>query len=209
MNPIRVLIVDDHDVVRSGLGMILAVEKDIEVVGAARDGEEGLEMVGDLAPHVAVVDYQLPKMSGVELCEEIVKRHPEIPVVMLTTYLDDTVVRGAMDAGAKGYVCKDIEATELVSAIRSASKGHSPLDPKVAGRMMKWAQGKISRSGELSEREIQVLRLVAKGSSSSEAAEALGVGLPTVKTYIRRAMVKLDCRTRSQAAAVAARRGLL
>lgn len=208
----RIVLVDDHEIVRVGLTTLLQRDSRIDVVGTASTGEEGLEMVRRLEPDVAVVDYALPGMSGVEVCERIVARHPEIPVVILTTFLDDQVIRGALHAGAAAYVCKDVDGMELKKAIHAVARGESVLDPKVAGRVMRWSRAKqrLLEDGQvaLSPRETDVLRLIARGVGTKDISSELGITENSVKTYVRRTMIKLGCNSRAQLAVLAARRGL-
>lgn len=208
--PTQVVVIDDHEIIRVGLRSMLDRERDINVIGTAETGERGLELVEHLQPDVAVVDYNLPGMSGVELCAEIASRWPSIHVVMLTTFLDDAVIRNSLDAGARAYVCKDVEGRDLKRAIRNVTNGESVLDPKVTGRVIRWARARSSsHASPLSKREVDVLRLVARGFSNREVAEQLLVSVNTVKTCLSRAMRKLGCHNRSQSVALAARRGLL
>jgi two-component system response regulator DevR len=211
MRPSRVIVVDDHEIVRAGLRALLERETDIHVVATAATGEEGLALIEDVQPDIAVVDYSLPGMSGVELCEEITARYPGVAVIMLTTFLDDEVILRAVEAGARAYVYKDVEASELKRAIRTVAKGEAVLDPKIAGRVLRWAHKRRYGGGPqtLSVRETEVLRLVAKGESNKEIAAHLALTENTVKTYLRRALEKLNCTSRSEAAAAAAKRGLL
>lgn len=211
MRPIRVLVIDDHEIVRMGLRALLGREQDIHVVGMAASGDEGLQLVEELMPDVAVVDYSLGPLSGVEVCEQITARHPEVPVIMLSTFLDDEVIQRSIQAGAKAYVYKDVEGRDIKRMIRSVAEGQAVLDPKVAGRVMGWATRQRPQAGttSLSSREIEVLRLVARGVSNPEIARELQVSLNTVKTYLRRALEKLNCKSRAEAAAVASRLGLL
>ena len=210
MPAVRVVIVDDHAIVRAGLAALLGREPDIHIIGMAASGDEGLHLVAELTPDVAVLDYSLPGMTGVELCERIVREVPGVAPIILTTYLDDVVVRRAIEAGARAYVYKDIEATDLVRAIRAVARGGAVLDPKVAGRVAKWAgQRRFAGDPPLSTRETEVLRMVARGSQNRQIAVELGVTENTVRTYVRRILFKLGCTSRSEAAAVAARRGLL
>lgn len=210
MRPIRVLVVDDHEIVRSGLQQLLAKDKDLHVVGLVETGEEALRVIPAVTPDVALVDYRLPGMSGVELCEQITNTHPDVSVIMLTTFLDDGVIEGALRAGAKAYLYKEIEARDLHQAIRSVMKGEGVLDPKVAGRVMGWAKKRRRNDQQaLSVRETDVLRLVAKGCATKEVAYKLGLTENSVKTYLARAMGKLNCHSRSQAAAAATKMGLL
>jgi DNA-binding NarL/FixJ family response regulator len=211
MSPVRVVVVDDHEIIRAGLSALLGRESDIHVVGMASTGEEGLELIADLKPDVAVVDYSLPRMSGVELCEEVVKQHSDTAVVVLTSFMHDEVILKAVEAGAQAYVYKDVEGRELKRAIRAVANGEAVLDPKVTARVLRWAHRRSVGYGDgaLSLREIEVLRLVARGGTNRKIADEMHVSENTVKTYLRRALEKLDCHSRSEAAALAAQRGLL
>lgn len=208
---VRVVVVDDHEIVRAGLAAMLSREADFKIVGTAEDGEEGFEMISAMRPQVAVIDYSLPRMSGVELCEKVLVDLPGTACIVLTGYTHDDVILKAMEAGAKAYVCKDIDGSELKRAIRAVVDGGAVLDPKVTSRVMQWAHRRNTGYGDdtLSLREIEVLRLVARGGTNRDIAESLHVSENTVKTYLRRALEKLNCHTRSEAAATAARRGLL
>jgi DNA-binding NarL/FixJ family response regulator len=211
MVPVRVVVVDDHEIIRAGLSALLEREPDIHVVGTASSGEGGLAVIADLKPDVAVVDYSLPRMSGVEVCEEVVQQHPDTAVVILTGFMHDEVVHKALEAGARGYVYKDIDGRELKAAIRAVAKGEAAFDPKVTTRVLRWAHRRSVGYGNdaLSLREIETLRLVANGATNKDIAGSLHVSENTVKTYVRRALEKLDCHSRSEAAVLAARRGLL
>lgn len=210
MRPVRVVVVDDHEIVRAGLAALLGREPDIHVVGLLEDADAALRAIDELSPDVAVVDYRLPGMSGVELCERIVSSQPGVAVIMLTTSLEDAVIEGALRAGARAYVYKDVDARELKNAIRAVSRGEAVLDPKVAGRVAAWARERHDAgSGALSVRETEVLRLVARGAHNKEISAELNLSDNTVRTYLRRILSKLECQSRSEAAAIATRRGLL
>jgi DNA-binding NarL/FixJ family response regulator len=210
MMPIRVVVVDDHEIVRAGLAALLGRESDIEVVALVAEGREAIHTVATLRPDVAVVDYRLPGMSGVEVCERLHAEHPQVAVIMLTTFLDDDVVRGALQAGARAYVYKDVDARELKTAIRAVARGEAVLDPKVAGRVATWAQRRHdARTTALSVRETEVLRLVARGAHNKEISAELHLSDNTVRTYLRRILTKLECQSRVEAAALATQRGLL
>lgn len=211
MAPVRVVVVDDHEIVRTGLSALLSREPDVHVVGSAATGEEGLRVIAEFQPDVAVVDYSLPRMSGVEVCEEVVRRYPDTAVVILTAFAQDEVVLKAIEAGAKGYVYKDIEARDLKRAIRSIAKGDAVFDPKVTARVLRWAHRRSTGYGDntLSLREVEALRLVATGATNRDIADSMHLSENTVKTYLRRALEKLNCHSRSEAAVLAARRGLL
>jgi DNA-binding NarL/FixJ family response regulator len=211
MAPIRIVVVDDHEIVRVGITALLSREDEVQVVGAAATAEEGLALIREVEPDIAVVDYSLPGMSGVELCERVTVRFPKVAVILLTTFLDDDVIMRALEAGARAYVYKDVEAVDLKRAIRTVARGEAVLDPKIAGRVAAWAhRRRFSAHDEpLSLRETEVLRLVTRGASNKEIATELYISENTVKTYLKRVLTKLDCHSRSEAAAVASRRGLL
>jgi len=209
-SPIRVVVVDDHEIVRVGVRSLLDREHDINVVGTAASGERGFELIGTLRSDVAVLDYNLPGMSGVELCSEIVRRWPDIHVVILTTFLDDNVIRNSIDAGAKAYVYKDVEGRDLKRAVRSVAAGDPVIDGRAAARVLRLARtGSSGDTVALSGREVDILRLVSRGLTNRAIGDELGISINTVKTCLARALNKLGCHTRTAAAAVAAKRGLL
>lgn len=195
--------------------MLLAREDDIHVVGVAATGEEALGLIEELHPDMALVDYGLPKMSGTELCSTIVENYPDTAVIIITNFLRDEIVRRCLEAGAKGYVYKDIEGRELKRAIRSVSQGMSFLDPKVAGRVIRWAKktGRradiVKGSLSLTPREDEILRLVAKGASDGDIAKKLGLSRNTVKSHVSRIRAKLDVHSRAEAAVTAWKSGLI
>ncbi|MHB8464961.1 MAG: response regulator transcription factor [Acidimicrobiales bacterium] len=211
MPAIRLVVVDDHEIVRAGLSALLAADPEIHVVATASDGPTALAAISEIRPDIAVVDYSMPGMTGLELCSELASRCPGVAVIILTTFLSDEVVSGAIEAGAKAFVSKDVDASDLKRAIRSVARGESVLDPKVAGRVADWAhrwrRGPLDHP--LTARETDVLRLVAVGSTNRQIAERLVLSENTVRTYLKRLLFKLECHTRSEAAAVASRRGLL
>lgn len=212
MPALKVVVVDDHEIVRAGVVALLNKEPDITVVGSAATGDGALHLIGRHGADVAVLDYSMPGMTGSELCEEIKRRFPGVAVVILTSYLDDNVVANVMRAGARAYVYKDVVASDLVGAIRSVAAGRPVIDHRVNRDAIDVAdvrRARRSRSDPLSIREIEVLRLVARGSSNKDIAIALNLTENTVKTYLRRALEKLECNSRSQAAAIAVQRGLL
>lgn len=207
---VRVVVVDDFEIVRIGLSSLLDREPDIDVIGLAETGERGAELIASVAPDVAVIDYVLPGMSGIELCEHVSENHPDVSVVMLTTYMDTEFIRSSIEAGAKAYVYKDVEAKDLKRAVRAVSRGEALLDTRVVGQVMRWARRDGTRGGgALAPREIAVLRLVSRGATNEEIAAALHLSANTVKTYVTRALRKLGCNTRGEAATVAAKRGLI
>lgn len=206
----KLLAVEDHEIARAGLSSVVAGDPEIHLLGMAADGLEALRLIEELRPEVVLVDYRLPRMSGTQLCEEIVIRYPEAAVLMLTVYLDDDIVRSAVEAGARGFLSKDVAAADLRRAIKSLARGDAVLDPKVAGRVMRRMKGtRLDRERALSPREVEVLRLVARGATNPEIARTLHLSSNTVKTYLQRSLRKLGCQRRTEAAAVATRWGLL
>ena len=205
---VRLVVIDDHEIIRAGLIAVLSREPDLFVVGDAANGADGVALVAAYKPEVAIVDYRMPGMSGVEVCREITAHHPATKVVMLTTMLTDEVVRQSLDAGARAYVYKDVQAAELKRAVRAVAAGHMVIDPHAASRVVRWAnQGLTWLDKPLSTRELDVLRLVADGATNPGIAEALGISENTVRTYLRRAHLKLGSHKRGEAALAADRRG--
>jgi len=205
---IRILIVDDHSVVRQGLRMFLALDNDLEVVGEAADGAEALRRVRELKPDVVLMDLLMPVMDGITAIAAIRKEMPETEVIALTSVLEDASVIGAVKAGAIGYMLKDTQAEELCRAIKAAADGQVQLSPKAAARLMR--EVRVPDSPEtLTERETEVLRLLARGQSNKEIAQALSIGEKTVKTHVSNILAKLGVQSRTQAALYAVRIGLV
>jgi len=205
---IRVLIVDDHSVVRQGLRMFLSTDTELQVVGEAGSGAEAVAQAEALQPNVILMDLIMPGMGGVEAIEIIRKKYPEIEVIALTSVLEDDAVVGAIRAGASGYLLKDTESDDLVKAIRAASAGQVQLSPKAAERLMREIRAPESPE-KLTDRETDVLRLLAQGKSNKEIARALNLGETTVKTHVSNILTKLNVPSRTQAALYAVRIGLV
>ena len=204
---IRVLIVDDHPVVRDGLRGVLAGEPGMEVVGEAGDGAEALARVADAEVDVVLMDLRMPTMGGVEAIKELRHLAPAVRVLVLTTFDTDRDVLPAIEAGATGYLLKDTPRAELVRAVRAAHRGEAVLSPAVAGRLMGQVRGPEPEL--LSARELEVLALVAAGSTNREAAQRLFISEATVKTHLLRAFAKLGVDDRTRAVTVAMERGIL
>lgn len=205
---IQILIVDDHSVVRQGLRMFLSLDPDLEVVGEASNGAEGLQLARELRPHVVLMDLLMPVMDGVAAIAAIRRELPEVEVVALTSVLDDASVFGAIRAGAIGYLLKDTEAEDLCRAIKSAAAGQVQLSPQAAARLMR--EVRVPESPEaLTQREIEVLRLLAQGLANKEIARELGIGEKTVKTHVSNILSKLGVLSRTQAALHAIQIGLV
>jgi two-component system, NarL family, response regulator LiaR len=205
---IRVLIVDDHAVVRQGLQMFLGLDPDIEVVGEAADGREAIRLTENLHPDVVLMDLLMPVMDGHAATETIRQRMPDVEVIALTSVLDDASVSGAIRAGAIGYLLKNSDAEELRRAIKAAARGQVHLSPEAAARLVKEIRIPGSPEG-LTERETSVLRLVAKGHANKEIARELKIGEQTVKTHVSSILSKLQLRSRTAAALYAVDRGLV
>ncbi|MGH3102557.1 MAG: response regulator, partial [Gaiellaceae bacterium] len=209
---IRVLIADDHAVVRQGLRTFLGLQEEIDVVGEAADGEEALAAVEELGPDVVLMDLVMPRMDGVEAIRLIRERRPSTRVIVLTSFVDDDKVFPAVRAGAAGYLLKDVQPQELVSAIRTVHGGEALLHPAVAARLMEEfaAAGERPRRSELlTPRERQVMRLIARGLANKAIARELEVSEKTVKTHVSNILGKLGLTDRTQAALYAVREGIV
>ena len=206
-HPIRLLIVDDQRLMRDGLHTILDFEDDIEVIGEAENGAEALERYAALAPEVVLMDIRMPVMDGVEAIRALMKQDPAARVIILTTFDDDQYVFDGLRAGALGYLLKDVSGEELAAAVRTVAAGGALIDPsvtrKVVAEFMRMpgrpAEPGPSGQGELSERELDVLRLVAAGHTNREIADALFLAEGTVKNYVSNILAKIDARDRTQA----------
>ena len=208
----RVLITDDQRVVREGLAIIVEGFAETEVVGQASDGAEALSLVESTAPDVVLMDLRMPRMDGVEATRAIRERHPEVAVVVLTTYADDESIVAALTAGAAGYLTKDAGRDDIRRALEAAVAGQTVLDPAVQATLLKAAQQGSARPlalpDDLTDREAEVLGLIASGLTNQEIAERLFVAETTVKTHVNRIFAKTGSRDRAQAAVYAHRHGL-
>jgi DNA-binding NarL/FixJ family response regulator len=205
---IRVLVVDDHPVVRSGLVGMLGVADGLEVVGEAADGDEALARVAADEPDVVLMDLRMPRRDGVSATEAILARHPGVKVLVLTTYDTDTDILRAVEAGATGYLLKDTPHAELVDGVRAAARGETVLAPPVAARLMSRMRTPAPGTAP-SPRELEVLAAVARGLSNAEIGRELYIGEATVKTHLQRLFGKLGVDDRTHAVTVAIERGLL
>ncbi len=205
---IRVLIVDDHAVVRQGLNMFLSRDPELEIIGEANNGQEAVARVAELAPDVVLMDLVMPVMDGIAAIKIIRSQHPETEVVALTSVLEDAAVIGAVRAGAIGYLLKDAEADELRRVIKAAAAGQVQLSPQAAERLMREIRAPDSPE-KLTEREAEVLRLLALGKANKEIARALTISETTVKTHVSNILAKLGLSSRTQAALHAVRIGLV
>jgi DNA-binding NarL/FixJ family response regulator len=203
---IRVLVAEDHAVVRSGLERLLATTPDIDVVGAAADGAEAVALAAELAPDVVLMDLSMPNMDGIEATTRILTENEEIQVVVLTSISDREKIEAALDAGAIGYLLKDAEPDEVIRGINAAARGESPIAPKAA-RALLTARGQRPES-RLSERELEVLRCVAEGLPNKLIARRLGISEKTVKAHLTRVYQQIGVTDRTQAALWARERSL-
>jgi len=209
---VRVLITDDHKVVRRGLRGFLELDPELEVVGEASNGEEAVRMSHELSPDVVLMDLLMPVMDGIEATGEIRRWMPEVEVVALTSVLEDAAVTGAIKAGAIGYLLKTTEADELCEAIKAAASGQVRLAPEAAARLMREVRAPASPDAltePLTGRETDVLKLIARGRANKQIARELFVATSTVKTHVNNLYRKLGVSSRTQAALYAARVGLV
>ncbi|HSE45028.1 MAG TPA: response regulator transcription factor [Gemmatimonadales bacterium] len=205
---IRILIADDHDVVRQGLRMFLSEDPEMEIVAEARNGAEALQLAKEARPDVVLMDILMPVMDGITATAELRRQLPETEVIALTSVLEDAKVVGAIKAGAIGYLLKDTHADELCRAIRAAVEGEVQLSPEAAARLVREVRAPESPE-TLTERETEVLRLLAEGKANKQIAAALAIGENTVKTHVSSILEKLGVQSRTQAALYAAQIGLV
>ena len=204
----RVLITDDHGVVRQGLRMFLSLDPDIQVVGEASNGREALAMVRDLEPDVVLMDLLMPIMDGISATKAIRSELPDVEVIALTSVLEDASVTGAVRAGAIGYLLKDTDAEELGRAIKAAAEGRVHLAPEAAARLMREVRAPENPEA-LTDRETEVLKLLARGKANKQIAGNLYVSEKTVKAHVSSILMKLGVQSRTQAALYAVRTGLV
>lgn len=211
---IRLLIIDDHEMVREGLKAMLTAEADFEIVGVAANAEQALELIERLRPDVILLDVRLPGESGIDVCRTVTERYPETAVIILTTFTDETLVAQCIQAGARGFIVKDIERFDLKRSIRAVARGEAAIDPKAAvavlAQLRRVPQVKQEPSLELlSPQQIVILRLVAQGLSSREIATQLYLSENTVKGYVQEILHRLGVKNRTEAVMVAVKQGWL
>jgi DNA-binding NarL/FixJ family response regulator len=204
---IRILLADDHSVVRQGLKMFLSLDSDFEVVGEAPDGAQALRMARELQPDVVLMDMLMPVMDGITATGHIRKEMPDTEVIALTSVLEDGAVVGAIKAGAIGYLLKDTQQEELIRAIKAAAAGQVQLAPQAAARLMREVRAPDAPQA-LTDRETDVIKLLAQGKANKEIAMELVIGEKTVKTHVSNILLKLGVQSRTQAALYAAQNGL-
>jgi len=215
MGKIRIVIADDHAVVRQGTRSLLEREKDLEVVGEAADGEEAVKIVDQLNPDVAIIDIAMPKLNGVEVTRQIKPRHPSTAVLILTAYDDDEYIFALLEAGAAGYLLKDVDSQEVVRAVRAVHTGESVLHPAIARKVISRLTSPATKVGEekptveLTEREMEVLKLAARGMSNSDIASKLFISMRTVQGHLSSIFNKLSVGSRTEAVFQAVKRGWL
>ncbi|KDA05416.1 LuxR family transcriptional regulator [Microbacterium sp. CH12i] len=206
---IRVIVADDHPIVRSGIVGLIALDADIEVVGEAADGVEAVELARTLRPDVVLMDLRMPRLTGAEATAQLAEELPEVRVLVLTTYETDDDILGAIEAGASGYLLKAAPQEQIVAGIRSVADGHTVLAPSIAATLVTRMRSAPAERPQLSPRELEVLKLVATGLSNPAIARALFIGEATVKTHLLHVFEKLDVSDRTRAVTLALELGLL
>jgi DNA-binding NarL/FixJ family response regulator len=209
----KLVVCDDQATVRDGLVMLLKLEPDIEIVGTAEDGAEAVDMVADKGPDLVLMDLKMPIMNGVEATRQITATYPDVKVLVLTTYADDEWVFDAIQAGASGYLLKDTPREELIKAVRGTVTGRTYVDPSVAGKVLEQVSSRQTQpatliTSKLTEREAEVLRLIAKGLSNADIADRLFLSDGTVRNHVSAILSKLGVSDRTQAAVIAIQHGL-
>ncbi len=210
--PIKIVIADDHPIVREGLATVLGMEEGLKVVGQAVNGVEAVSLARDLRPDVMLMDLQMPEMDGVQAIREIKARSPEIGIIILTTFDTDEYIFAGIEAGARGYLLKDSPPTQVLEALRAVHRGDSLIQPSVATRVLdRVSQQAHGTAPEqvLSTRETEVLQLISTGAANKEIAAQLLIGESTVKTHVIHILNKLGVKGRTEAAVEAARRGII
>jgi len=208
-DPIRVLVVDDHKVVRKGLRIFLSIAAEIEVIGEARNGAEAVEKTAEHRPDVVLMDLKMPVMDGPTAIKQIRTAHPDVQIVALTSFHDESLAQQALEAGAIGYVFKDADEEELISAIQLAGKGQGVIAPEIIQALVKRPDHNIRYQARLTDRERGVLGLVARGMTNPTIASRLSISVSTVSFHVHNILGKLDAKTRTEAATIAAREGLI
>jgi two-component system response regulator DevR len=211
---IRLLIIDDHEMVREGLKAMLTSESDFEIVGDAANAEQALELIERSRPDVILLDVRLPGVSGIDVCRTVTEHYPETAVIILTTFTDESLVAQCIQAGARGFIVKDIERFDLKRSIRAVARGEAAIDPKAAvavlAQLRRGPQVKQEPSPDpLSPQQIVILRLVAQGLSSREIATQLYLSENTVKGYVQEILHRLGVKNRTEAVMVAVKQGWL
>ncbi|WHY87440.1 response regulator transcription factor [Neobacillus novalis] len=208
---IRVVFVDDHEMVRIGVSSYLSAQPDIEVVGEAADGKKGVELVLELRPDIILMDLVMKEMDGIEATRQIIEHWPEAKVIIVTSFLDDEKVYPALEAGATSYMLKTSKAGEIANAVRATYHGQSVLEPEVTGKMMVKMRQKNTHlpHEDLTSRELEILLLMAEGKANQDIADELFIALKTVKTHVSNILSKLSVQDRTQAVIYAFKHSLI
>ncbi len=209
MKPVRLVLVDDHKIVRQGLRFILDPDPRFEVVGEAGSGEEALDLVSELKPDAVILDLNLPGIGGTEICRRIIERHPEVTVLILTAFIDRQLVDACLRAGARGYLLKDAEDLHLEEQILAAVRGQTPLDPRAARIVTDFLLQHKPPPEDLTLREVEVLQLMAQDLTNKEIGARLYISENTVKQHVKQILAKLEARNRVEAVLKARDRNLL
>jgi two-component system, NarL family, response regulator LiaR len=203
--PIRVMVVDDHTMVRRGLATFLKVSQDLQLVGEAKSGAEAIQLCGEILPDVVLMDMVMPDMDGATATRAICKKYPRVRVIALTSFKEGNLVKNALESGAIGYLLKDVSASDLVQAIRSAYIGRATLSPEVAQTLFETANQPPKPGLNLTEREREVLKLMVDGLNNKQIAEKLTISLSTVKSHVSNILLKLGIASRTEAVTIALR----
>jgi two-component system, NarL family, response regulator LiaR len=208
---IKVVFVDDHEMVRIGVSSYLSAQPDIEVIGEADNGKSGVDMALELRPDIILMDLVMKEMDGIEATRQIIEQWPEAKIIIVTSFLDDEKVYPALEAGATSYMLKTSKASEIANAVRITYSGQPVLEPEVTGKMMMKMRQKnsVELHEELTEREMEVLKLIAEGKTNQEIADELFIALKTVKTHVSNILSKLQVQDRTQAVIYAFRHSLV
>ncbi|GAM15793.1 response regulator transcription factor [Mesobacillus selenatarsenatis] len=208
---IKVVFVDDHEMVRIGVSSYLSAQPDIEVIGEADNGKTGVEMALELRPDIILMDLVMKEMDGIEATKQIIEQWPEAKIIIVTSFLDDEKVYPALEAGATSYMLKTSKASEIANAVRVTYSGQPVLEPEVTGKMMMKMRQKnnVELHEELTEREMEVLKLIAEGKTNQEIADELFIALKTVKTHVSNILSKLQVQDRTQAVIYAFRHSIV
>lgn len=209
MNPIRVVLVDNHRLVRQGLRSLLDPDPDFEVVAEAGDGAQGLRAVAEHQPDVVILDIKLDDANGTTLCEPILSASPQTAILILTAFIDRSLVETCLAAGAKGYLLKDTEHLHLKESLRTVVAGHTALDPRAADYLVNHVKHRGASPEMLTPRELEVLGLIAKGLTNREIAERLYLSQHTIKGYVKEILAKMGVHSRLKAAMLARDRGAI
>jgi len=212
---LRIVLADDHDIVRRGLRALLEEQGDIEIVGEASDGREALNLCGSLAPDLAILDIAMPQLNGIEVASQAIKQNPLLKVVMLSMYAHESYIIRALMAGAKGYLLKDTTEEDLIPAVRAASQGRSFFSPAISQLLAEDYVLYLQQSGQedsytlLTDREKEILQLLAEGRSNKDVANLLGIGVSAVETHRAKMMQKLALHNTAELVLYAVRKGIV